>query len=174
MVSTKPPGLEAVYRDEFSFVYRLLRYRGAPDSDVEDLAHDVFMVVHRRLDDYEPTRPIRPWLFGIVYRTVRRHKERQSRRTAIDAITTHEPQGSPPTADTLVENAQAWERLRAGLQKLSYEQRAVVVMHDIEEHTAPEIAAQLEVPVNTIYSRLRLGRKHLAALVGRGADDEKR
>jgi RNA polymerase sigma-70 factor, ECF subfamily len=53
------------------------------------------------------------------------------------------------------------------LDRLSDEQRAVFVLHDLEGKAAPEIAADLDVPLNTVYSRLRLARERFAAHVAR-------
>ena len=165
-MATARPDFDALYRDEFSFVYRVLRYHGVRDADIEDLAHDVFVVVHRRLDDYDPTRPIRPWLFGIASRTARRHGDRVARRSE---VSTEAPTSASrdPAADEQLAAARAWHELERALQQLPWEQRAVVISHDIEEHTAPEIAAALGVPLNTVYSRLRLGRSKLSALLRR-------
>ncbi len=166
VVATARPDFNALYRDEFSFVYRVLRYHGVRDADIEDLVHDVFVVLHRRLDDYDPARPIRPWLFGIAYRTARRHGERVARRSE---VSTEVPgaESREPAADEQLEAARAWRTLQRTLQELPWEQRAVVISHDIEEHTAPEIAVALDVPLNTVYSRLRLGRKKLSVLLRR-------
>lgn len=166
MATETSPEFESVYRDEFSFVYRLLRYLGAPDADIEDLAHDVFVVVHGSLAKFDTSRALRPWLFGIVHRTVRRHNDKHTRRSSIDAArATEEPHAT--ATDAVVAQAQQWRRLREVLQQLPYEQRAAIVMHDLEEHTAPEIAGELGVSLNTIYSRLRLARKRLRTLLGK-------
>ena len=45
--------------------------------------------------------------------------------------------------------------------------RAVLVLHEIEEMTAPEIAESLSLPINTVYSRLRLARQEFAAAAAR-------
>jgi len=55
----------------------------------------------------------------------------------------------------------------ANLEELPPERRAVVVLHELEGQTAPEIAAALDVPLNTVYSRLRLGRADLNAAARR-------
>ncbi len=161
------PDFEAVYRDEFSFVYRILRYLGSHEADIEDLAHDVFVVVHGQLATFDASRAIRPWLFGIVHRTLRRHRDKHSRRAAIDTERERDAAPLAKTTDVVLANAQAWHRLENALQELPYEQRVVIVMHDLEEHTAPEIATEMNVALNTIYSRLRLARKRLRTLLVR-------
>jgi len=53
------------------------------------------------------------------------------------------------------------------LEELDLDRRAVFVMHDIDGHVMPDIAAALGVPLNTAYSRLRLARADFAAAVER-------
>ena len=65
--------------------------------------------------------------------------------------------------DEVVASRQASSRLQAALAKLDIDQRAVVVMHDLHGIPVPEIATTLDVPLNTVYSRLRLGRAKIAA-----------
>ena len=65
--------------------------------------------------------------------------------------------------DEVVASRQASRRLHAALARLDIDQRAVVVMHDLNGIPVPEIASALDVPLNTIYSRLRLGRAKITA-----------
>ena len=51
------------------------------------------------------------------------------------------------------------------LDQLDAAQREVFVLAEFEQHTAPEIAELTGAPLNTVYSRLRLGRAHFNELV---------
>ena len=53
------------------------------------------------------------------------------------------------------------------LDELDMDGRAVLVMHDLEEYSMPEIAQVIDAPLNTLYSRLRLARKKFTAAVER-------
>ncbi|MBK6515836.1 MAG: hypothetical protein IPG04_17515 [Polyangiaceae bacterium] len=68
------PAFANVFAAELPYVLRSLRRLGALPADVEDLGHDVFMVVHRELARFDPARPIRPWLFGIAFRVASDHR----------------------------------------------------------------------------------------------------
>jgi RNA polymerase sigma-70 factor, ECF subfamily len=154
---------DGVYRAHFSYVWHTVRRLGGPAADLEDLAHDVFVVVHRRLPDYDPARPLRPWLFGIAYRVVSEHRRRSGRAPQrADGI---DPARAPAGGDGAAA-LEARRLLARGLEALDLDERAVLVMHDVDGHTAPDIAAALEAPVNTVYSRLRRARRKLAAAVG--------
>ena len=72
---TPPPNFRRIFEAESSYVLRTLHRLGVQERDVEDLAHEVFITVHRRLPDYDASRPLRPWIFGIALRTAMRYRE---------------------------------------------------------------------------------------------------
>src|SRR5438552_2588961 len=82
--------LRALFDAHAGYVWSTLRRLGVPSADLEDLTHDVFLQVYRRLDVYDPLRPVRPWLFGFAYRIASQHRRRAHRR--------HETPGAPEAA----------------------------------------------------------------------------
>jgi RNA polymerase sigma-70 factor, ECF subfamily len=158
--------LPAIYRSEFSYVWKTLRRLGAPAPDLEDLVHDVFVVVHRHLGDYDRGRPLRPWLFGIALRVVSDFR-RAGRNLREVPGQTVEPVDASPSPHERVECKEARAVLLKALESLDLERRAVFVMHELDELPAPEIAAVLAIPLNTAYSRLRLARTDVAAWIAR-------
>jgi RNA polymerase sigma-70 factor (ECF subfamily) len=152
----------AAYDAEFDAVWLYLRRLGVPEADVEDAVHDVFVVAHRRYGTYDPSRPLRPWLLGIGFRIAAQWRRRHRLE-----VTVAEPEPERPddarSPDEVVASRQASRRLQAALAELDIDQRAVVVMHDLNGIPVPEIASALDVPLNTVYSRLRLGRAKITA-----------
>src|SRR5207302_10408961 len=63
------PSLSEVFRQYAPFVWRALRRLGVPESDVEDVCQEVFVVVHRKLGDFEGRSSLRTWIYGICTRT---------------------------------------------------------------------------------------------------------
>jgi len=168
----RPPDLTEIYRSELAYVWRTLRRLGAPPPDLEDLAHDVFVVVHRHLRDYDATRPLRPWLFGIALRVVAdfRRLGRNQREIPGQRL---EPVDAAPSPHERAEGHEARELLMKALDTLDLEQRAVFVMHELDEMPVPEIALALAIPLNTAYSRLRLARADLAVWITRHRSAER-
>ncbi len=166
MTSGRPPDFPTMYRSEFPYVWKTLRRLGAPPQDIEDLAHDLFVVVYRHLSDYDSTRPLRPWLFGIAVRVVAdfRRSPRNVREVLGD---TREPVDATPTPHERLEGAEARAVLMKALDGLDLDRRAVFVMHELDEIAVPEIASSLAIPLNTAYSRLRLARADVAEAVRR-------
>jgi len=166
VTSGRPPDFPTLYRSEFPYVWKTLRRLGAPPQDLEDLAHDLFVVVHRHLSDYDPDRPVRPWLFGIAVRVVADF--RRSPRGGREVLgETAEPVDSAPTPHERMESTEARSVLMKALDGLDLDRRAVFVMHELDEIPVPEIASTLDIPLNTAYSRLRLARTDVAAAIQR-------
>jgi RNA polymerase sigma-70 factor (ECF subfamily) len=157
------PTFEAVYAEEFAFVWRNLRRMGVRDASLRDATQDVFLVVHRRLGEFERRAPLRSWLFSIVKRVASHHRRTQQRR---DVNNDEEADALPGAWTGPEQHAADSEALRfflSLLEELDDDKRAVFVLSELEEMTANEIAAALSCNVNTVYSRLRLAREKLRA-----------
>src|SRR4029079_8541226 len=59
----------AVFDQEVGYVWNVMRRVGVPEPERNDLTQEVFLTVYTLFDDYDRSRPIKPWLFGIAYRT---------------------------------------------------------------------------------------------------------
>jgi len=161
-----PFDLAAVYTREFDWVWSTLRRLGVAARNLPDVTHDVFVVVHRRAHTYDPSRPLRPWLFGVAYRVARDHLAlgRNRREDVVDAIELADP---TPPQDQAVARAQARALILEALQHVELERRVVFILHDLDEQPMAEIAAALEVPVKTLYARLATARAEFTAAVRR-------
>jgi len=156
---------EAVYHAELPYVLRTLRRLGASEAAARDLPHDVLVVFSRRADEYDRARPLRAWLFGIAYRVVGNHLSRAHRQAEIPADVS--ALATPDPRAATLERQAARDLLLRALVAVDLEHRAVLVLHDLEERAAPEVAAALGIPLNTVYSRLRNGRQKVAAAARR-------
>jgi len=156
-----PPEMAAVFVEHFGYVWSSLRRLGARDADLEDLAHEVFLKVHANLHRFDTTRAMRPWLFGFAYRVAADHRRRASNRLEVMGVHA-EAIDSGPGADERLEAAERKALIQRALLEMDLDRRAVLVLHDVDELTMPEIAGALGIPLNTAYSRLRLAREQLA------------
>lgn len=147
------------YRDHLGWMLQTVRRLGVSAAETEDVAHDVFSTAWRRLDSWQPERPMKPWLFGIAFRLV---ANRRVSRTATEQVVDRERldarAGPAHRPDEVLESEVTRRHVLLALEALPLEQRALFVGHDIEQTPINELAAELEVPLNTAYSRLRLAR----------------
>jgi RNA polymerase sigma-70 factor, ECF subfamily len=163
-----PLDFRKLFDAEVSYVWKTLRRLGVRPSDVEDVANEVWMTVYRRLDSYDRARPIRPWLFGIAFRVAVAEKRLAYRRHEVLATEEGHAErlaSSAPPADEQLSAQDAHRLVLDALQSVDIDRRAIFVMHDMDEVEMKEIAASLDVPVNTAYSRLRLAREEFKSAV---------
>jgi RNA polymerase sigma-70 factor (ECF subfamily) len=159
----------AMYEAQVDFVWRNLRRLGVNEAEVDDKAQEVFVIAHRRFDDFEERgHGPRAWLFQIALRVAsdaRRHRRRHP--VDSDGGEAQDRESiAPPQAEALARREQL-DRLDRALRTIDVGRRAVLVLHEIEEMTAPEIAEVLSIPLNTVYSRLRVARGELEAALAR-------
>ena len=161
---------EELYEEHFDFVWRSLRRLGVPVSGLDDAAQEVFLVAFRRASNFEGRSTLKTWLFGIAY-NVARHSAR-------DGIRREEPlpenvASAATNQEEAMSRAEAVRALYEVLDGLDADKRAVFVMAELEEMTAPEISDISGIPLNTVYSRLRAARSDFdVALRRRRARDE--
>jgi RNA polymerase sigma-70 factor (ECF subfamily) len=149
-----------VYEAHAGFVWRVLRGMGVGDSQVEDAIQEVFIVVHRRLPEFDGRHSIKTWLFAIAFRVACDHRRKLKRGRSHDPIDDHLRDGGLGPAET-AERLEAVRILEHLLDQVDEEKRAVLVLAEIEGMTVPEIAAATGVPANTVYTRLRRARMQL-------------
>ncbi|MFO0727715.1 MAG: sigma-70 family RNA polymerase sigma factor [Myxococcota bacterium] len=148
----------AMYDAELSSVWHALRRFGVEERHLEDAVHEVFLVVHRRFQDYDRARPIRPWLRGIAYKVASDFRKKASQR---HEVPDEAPEIADPGAlpDEQLDAAEKRRLVHAALERLNPDQRAVFVLAELEGLTMPEVSEALGINLNTAYSRLRLGRE---------------
>jgi RNA polymerase sigma-70 factor (ECF subfamily) len=164
--STATLDFEAVYEQHFDFIWRSLRRLGVRDALIDDAAQDVFVVVHKRLSDFEGRSSLKTWLFGVALRVARNYRRTAQRRDA-DALPETVADTDSPGPHEATAQAEAVRTLHALLDTLADERRAVFVMMELEQMSAPEVADALGVNLNTVYSRLRKARNEFEAALTR-------
>jgi RNA polymerase sigma-70 factor (ECF subfamily) len=170
LVSSSPAGLNAgeaclaAFQQELDYVFRTLRRLGTSPSEVEDLAQEVFLALRGAWDEYDPERPLKPYLFGIAFRIASAYQRKRSREVAFGVV---EVGDAGPGPDDALQSKQARALVLAALERIPLPRRAVLVMHDIDDIPVGQVAAALEIPLFTVYSRLRKARRELEAAVRR-------
>ena len=138
-------------------MFRVLRGMGVSEPQVADAVQDVFVVVHRRLAQFDGRHAIRTWLFEIAYRVACDYRRRLQRARSHEPL--HERLHDPaPGPGERAERSDQLRLLNELLDQLDDEKRVVLVLAEIEELSAPEIASLTGVPLNTVYTRLRRAR----------------
>jgi RNA polymerase sigma-70 factor (ECF subfamily) len=155
---------------EIDWAAGYVRRLGVPARDVDDVVQQALIQVCARWTEYDPARPLRPWFMAFVVRAAANHRRLILRRReelgAIDDVRESLP-GDGVVQDDVGAEQEAREVVREALEAVDVDRRIAVVMVDLQEMSAPEVARRLKIPVNTMYSRLRLGRAEFVAAVQR-------
>lgn len=167
------PPVKSIYEEHARFVWLTLHRLGVQPSDLDDLAHDVFVVVHRRLDTFDNTSRMTTWLFGICLRLAANYRRRQ-RRTPSHAALRARMNADATTsagADEMLALRQHRASAERVLAELPVEKRAVFTMFEIEGLSCQEIAEIMGVPIGTVYSRLHAARGQIEHIVSTRPSD---
>lgn len=161
------------FRVEFEYVQRTLRRLGTDRSEVDDLAQEVFLVLHRRWAEYDQSRPLRPYLFGVAVRIALANQRKRLREVAFGNI---ELCDEGPGPEEVLSDKETRTLLQAALRRIPLPRRTVLVMHELDRVPVTEVAATLSIPLFTVYSRLRKAREELKVETQRilNSTDERR
>lgn len=145
------------------------RLTGSAEA-AEDVVQEVFLLAYNRRNELEDRTGIRTWLYRVAVNHVRHRRRSFARyRGLLDRYQAEpDPVVGAPAPDDTVERQQRGALIHECVQRLSDKQREVFVLYELEELEGAEIASILDLPVNTVWSRLRLARqafrKHWAAV----------
>jgi len=139
-------------------------------EEAKDLSQETFLQVYRTIHRFEGRSSLKTWIYRIVVnqchnrqRWWKRRRKDQSR--PIDDLTAGEeaqlssPPGAGPFED-LARREQA-RRVQAGLNAISFDQRSILILREVEGLSCEEIATALTLPIGTVKSRLARGREAL-------------
>ncbi|MEP6653804.1 MAG: RNA polymerase sigma factor [Myxococcales bacterium] len=159
----------AIYDTWFEDVARWIRALGGLESDRDDIAQEVFLVVRRRLQSFDGANPA-GWLYRITRRQVRDFRRRTWVKHIFNKRRSDEPDilphgGSSPATE--LEDKEKQRVLHTLLQKMDDDRRSALVLFEIEGLSGEEIARIQSIPVNTVWTRLHHARKEFFALAAR-------
>ncbi len=168
-----PVAFADVYSAHSVFVWRTLRRLGVPPTDIDDASQETFVVIHRRLPEFQHRSSVKTWVFGICMRVASDWRKRAhlKRETAFDQAPIQRTQsGDLPTA--AIARRQARQKLDRALDTLDEDKRAVFVLFELEQLPMQEVAETVGCPVQTAYARLYAARKQVTQWVSQSLQQE--
>lgn len=156
------------YETHVRFVWRSMMRLGVHDNDLGDAVQEVFVVVHRKLADFEGRSKVTTWLFSICIRVASTRRRSARERFEIPsalAPTIAVQSGPGDLAAPDVHRARAL--IEESMARLPDEQRIVFALLELEGFSGEEIAQSLAIPIGTVRSRLRLARTVFSHFVAR-------
>lgn len=158
---------DALYRDHFDFVFRNLRRMGVPSASTDDALQDVYLAALRHIADLREGSHEKAWLFAIAMRVASNHRRAQRRRGVPAMLSEERLEATQPGPFDLAAREQARMVLHEFLESLEDNRRAVFVLSELEQLSAPEIAHALSANLNTVYSWQRLARAEFVSFLAK-------
>lgn len=161
---------EEIYRATAGFVYNVaLRITNNRD-DADEVTQDVFVSVHRNLKNFAFRSSFKTWVYRIAANTAINHCKRSSRLT--ERQVEYDPAihdiGKASEMSDKVNKEQSAHIVEALLSVLDPDQRACIVLREIQGFDYREIADTLHININTVRSRLKRAREKLLTFGGKG------
>jgi RNA polymerase sigma-70 factor (ECF subfamily) len=147
-------------------------------AEADDLTQDVFVQVHRKLGSLRHQDALVSWLYRIATHVCYDRFLKSSRQPRIESLddgeaisTCSESEDSDVVRlDRVLERKEMSACVRKYIEELRPEYRQVIVLHDLEELTNPEIAEMLGVSLDTVKIRLHRARRKLEEVLSAGCD----
>lgn len=148
----------SLYEAHQPFVHRVARRLGTPSDEVEDVVHEVFMVVMAKLEHFQGGR-FTTWLYRITANVSAHHHRKRRRRRVLQSWSERMGFGSAESPEAISSAASDARAVDAILERMSPKKREVFALFELEGLSGEEIAEHVGCPVNTVWSRLRHGRQ---------------
>ena len=167
-----PPDLSTIYRQHADSVGRWARRMAGPHMDIEDIVHEVFLVVQRRLGEWRGDAKITTWLYEITVRVVQDRRRRQKYLWLLRGPSDHGRAAAPdqqlaqiaadePNPLDLLERREATENLYRILDKIPEKYRTVIILFELEGLSGQEIADITGSTLANVWVRLFRGREKM-------------
>jgi RNA polymerase sigma-70 factor (ECF subfamily) len=150
-------------------------------AEAEDLTQETFLRAYNNLHTLKDPGKLTGWLYRIATHICYdkfRLKSHRNRPQSLDAPTANqegegkiaEPEAAMPRLDFVIQQKEMSDCVQQYLEDLSDSYRGVILLHDIEGLTNPEIAAMLDCSLDTVKIRLHRARQKLKERLDRGCD----
>lgn len=141
----------------------------AGGTDADDVTQEAFLTLSKVAARFDGRESARPFLLGIATQLVRRRRRGFGRwMRALSSLATAEEMTSeaPRTPEDAMSGAEQMRRFDRALSRLSEDKRITLLLVEREGLTGPEAAKALDIPVNTVWTRLHHARAELRRALG--------
>src|SRR5262245_14363042 len=151
------PAFEELFQRYRKPIYAFFRRRLDDVAGAEEMTQETFIVILRGIERYEPKAQFRTYIYAIALKLLWSERRRALREKRTGAELSQQDVAQSAPGDTF------W--IRDALSKLDADHREVLMLREYEQLSYDEIAALLDIPVNTVRSRLFRARTELKVLV---------
>jgi len=156
-------GSSDAFRELFSRykqpIFGFFRRRVAEPAHAEELTQETFLALLRAAARYEPRALFRTYLYAIGFKILRAHR----RKAAFRATFFGQRNSTPDPSKRDATESGLW--VRRAVEKLEAMDREILMLREFEQLSYSEIADLLQLPLNTVRSRLFRARTALRNLL---------
>jgi len=171
---------EAAFAEVFELykdmVYTLCCKLLSERSDAMDVTQEVFLTLYRKIGAFRGDCSLKTWLYRVTLNQAANRnrwwrRRFRNRTVSLNLIVEHEgetridPMCPKPLADREVLSSELQQAINEGLGKLPFEQRAALVLRDVQGLSYEEVAEVTAVQIGTVKSRIARGRERLRGLL---------
>jgi RNA polymerase sigma-70 factor (ECF subfamily) len=175
--SSGVPDLDTLYRTHAPTVARWAARLAGPLVDVEDLVHEVFLVVRRRLPEFRGDAKVTTWLFRITEHVAQESRRKARFRRWFSRARKLEIQHATATPHLTpvdeLERRQSSETVHRILERLPDKYRKVLILFELEELSGEEIAVLTGIKPSTVWVHLHRARVRFTAEMKRDSGRRK-
>jgi RNA polymerase sigma-70 factor (ECF subfamily) len=165
-----------VYELHVDRVARWVARLAGPRLDAEDLVQEVFVIVHRQLEQFRGEAKLTTWLYRITERLVRDARRTEARRRWLRSWFGGEDEEAavPPLPLQALEQRQAAQLVYSVLDELPERDRALLIMFELEGLSGETLAELTGMPIATVWVRLHRARARFRARVDALPEEQRR
>ena len=147
------------YQEHAPFIARVIQQLTGAGPHVDDLLQETFIVAYKKRNQFEGRSALRTWLYGIAKNLCMHHKRGLARFLNFKEKLQTAPTSEARRPDQNLEVSRELELAESVITSLSFKQREVFVLYELEEMEGPEIAELLNIPIGTVWTRLHKARQ---------------
>jgi RNA polymerase sigma-70 factor (ECF subfamily) len=147
------------YQEHAPFIARVIEKLTGSGPHVDDILQETFIIAYKKRDQFERRSALRTWLYGIAKNLCMHHKRGLARflnfKDKLQAI----PASDSPSPHKTLEVSRELALAESVITSMTFKQREVFVLYELEEMEGPEIADLLDIPIGTVWTRLHKARQ---------------
>ena len=163
---------EMIFQAYFNYVANVAYRVVANKQDAEEVVQETFMTIYRNIKGFEFRSTFKTWAYRITVNTALNYVKKNTKHRNNANFDDTFSASQPPEAYTQLEGNETKERLQQLLDALTPEHKTIMVLRSLQGLSYQEIAETLEIPINTVRSRIKRAREALLAIKNEVIKDE--
>ena len=164
----------SIFQEDYPRIFRYIMSMVRDTAEAEDLTQETFLRAHQRRDSLRDEGARTAWLYRIATHVcldrLRQYARRSPKESEANLDEIDVPEPDTPSLQQTLERDEMSECVQGYLNRLSDSYRAAILLHDMHELTASEIAQLLGESLATVKIRLHRARRKLSLALGSGCE----